>query len=122
MSKYHFSIKETVLELVPILHNVYTTTTQMKWLSVLALCAALFIAATHASQLQDKEGMMDRAVEEKLLQILLANQQDAEIENEIEFAEAAINRGIVTKKLSNAQKKAFSQCLCLWDCEECSWK
>ncbi len=45
----------------------------MKWLSdevVECLCAALFIAATHASQLQ---GMMDRAAEEKLLRILLAN-------------------------------------------------
>ena len=49
-----------------------------KWLSVLALCAALFIAATHASQLQDEEGMMDRAAEEKLLRILLGNKVDAE--------------------------------------------
>ncbi len=87
----------------------------MKWLSVLALCTALFIAATHASQLQDEEGMMDRAVEEKLFQILLANQQDAENENKIDLAdeEVAVNKGTVTRKLSTAQNKASSQCFCI---------
>ncbi len=91
----------------------------MKWLSVLALCAALFIAATHASQLQDEEEMMDRAAKEKLLQILLADQQDAEIEDEIEVA--AVNGGAVAKKLSTAQKKAITQCVICWRCR-CSWK
>ena len=94
----------------------------MKWLSVLALCAALFIAATHASQLQDVEGTMDRAVEEKLLQILLANQQDAENENKIDQAdeEVAVNKGTVTRKLSTAQNKASSQCFCIRSPCRCS--
>ncbi len=87
----------------------------MKWLSVLALCAALFIAATHANHLQDEEGLMDRAAEEKLLRILLANKVVAENENEIDLAdeEAAINKGTVTKKLGTAQNKASSQCSCI---------
>ncbi len=58
----------------------------MKWLSVLALCAALFIAATHASHL-DEEGTMDRAAEEEILQMLLADQVDAENDEEIELAD-----------------------------------
>ncbi len=85
----------------------------MKWLSVLALCAALFIAATHASQLQDEEGMMDRAAEEKLLRILLANKAVAENEIDLADEEIAANKGTVTKKLGTAQNKASSQCLCI---------
>ncbi len=46
----------------------------MKWLSVLALCAALFIAATHANHIR----MIDRAAKEKILQMLLADQADTE--------------------------------------------
>ncbi len=87
----------------------------MKWLSVLALCAALFIAATHASQLQEEEGMMDRAAEERLLRILLGNKVDAENENEIDLAdeEVAVNKGTVTRKLGMAQNEASSQCFCI---------
>ena len=90
----------------------------MKWLSVLALCAALFIAATHASHLQDEEGMMDRAAEERLLRILLSNKMDAENENEIDLVdeEAAVNKGTVTRKLGTAQNKASSQYACSCGC------
>ena len=83
----------------------------MKWLSVLALCAALFIAATHASQLQDEEGMMDEADEETILQMLLANQEDAENDEEIEQANeesAAVYKG----RISAAREKANVQCNC----------
>ena len=84
----------------------------MKWLSVLALCAALFIAATHASQLQD-EGMMDRAAEEKLLQMLLADQAntEADIEDKMKLTdeETAVYKG----RINTTQGKArSSQCDC----------
>ena len=92
----------------------------MKWLSVLALCAALFIAATHASQLQDEEEMMDRAAEEKLLRILLGNKVDAENEIDLADEEAAVNRGTVTRKLGTVQNKASSQCLCFRSPCRCS--
>ncbi len=83
----------------------------MKWLSVLALCAALFIAATHASHLQDKEGMMDRADKDKALMRLLLkllttvvrlNEQARDVDDE----ETAINKGTVAKnlRLEDAQK------------------
>ncbi len=92
----------------------------MKWLSVLALCAALFIVATNASQLQDEEGMMDRAAEEKLLRILLGNKVDAENEIDLADEEAAVNRGTVTRKLGTVQNKASSQCFCIRQPCRCS--
>ena len=79
----------------------------MQWLSVLALCAALFIAATHASQLQD-EGMMDRAAEEKLLQLyFLTIKQRLNFLNEIKLAdeEIAVYKGMI----NTAGDKARSQ-------------
>ena len=91
----------------------------MKWLSVLALCAALFIAATHASQLQDEEGMIDRAAEDKILQMLLADQADAENDEEIEQADeetAAVYKG----RISAARDKAKAQCVC--HCSGGGWK
>ena len=92
----------------------------MKWLSVLALCAALFVAATHASQLQDEEGMMDRAAEEKLLQSLLDNQEAADIENRIKLAdeEIAVYKGMV----NTAGDKARSQCDCCHRNSRVRWK
>ncbi len=91
----------------------------MKWLSVLALCAAFFIAATHASQLQDEE-MMDRAVKEKILQMLLANQIDTENDDEIEQADeetAAVYKG----RISAARDKANVQCVCRCNRTRQSW-
>ena len=80
----------------------------MKWLSVLALCAALFIAATHASQLQDEEGMMDRADEEKVLQMLLSSQSDADNDEEADEETAIVYKG----RISAAREKANVQCVC----------
>ncbi len=79
----------------------------MKWLSVLALCAALFIAATHASQLQDEAELIDEADEEKILQMLLADQANAEIEHDDEET-VAVYKG----KISAAREKANVQCNC----------
>ncbi len=88
----------------------------MKWLSVLALCAALFIAATHSNQLQDEEGMMDEADEEMILQILLADQANAENDEEIEHADeeaAAVYRG---GRINSARDKANSAQSCTCHC------
>ena len=103
--------------MVPI-SSVTSTTLQlkMKWFSVLALCAALFIAATHASQLQDVEGMMDRAVEETILKMLLTDQAGAGNGEEIVQANeesAAVYKG----RISTARDKANVQCNC-----HCHWK
>ncbi len=80
----------------------------MKWLSVLALCAALFIAGTHASQLQDE------ADEENILQMLLAGQENAEnAENDKEIELAIEETPAVYKgRISSAREKANVQCDC----------
>ncbi len=76
----------------------------MKWLSVLALCAALFIAATHANHIQ----MIDHAAEEKILQMLLADQRDTEELEQANEETAAVYKG----RLSAARDKANVQCVC----------
>ena len=94
---------------------------KMKWLSVLALCAALFIAATHASQLQDEEEMLDHAAKEKLLQSLLDNQAAAEFENEIKLAdeETVVYKGRISAARDKAKAKA-ARCEC--HCSGGGWK
>ncbi len=109
--KYYFSIKETVLKVVFILRERVRLQLKMKWFSVLALCVALFIAATHASHFQDEAELINEADEEKLLQMLLADQSNAENDEKIELADeetAVIYKG----RISSARDKANVQCEC----------
>ncbi len=89
----------------------------MKWLSVLALCAALFIAATHSNQLQDDAELIDEADEEKILQMLLADQANAEIEHDDEET-VAVYKG----RISAAREKANVQCNCRCERRRSRWQ
>ncbi len=91
----------------------------MKWLSVLALCAALFFAATHASQLQDEE---DRAGKDNVLiqflSKLLTKKAMAELEQarDVDDEETAMNKGTVAKNLhlEDAQKSGRADSQWWW--------
>ncbi len=82
----------------------------MKWLSVLALCVALFIAATHASQLQDEAGK-----DEVLIQFLLTKKAMAELE-QARDKETSINKDTVAKnlRLEDAQKSGRADSQWWW--------